>query len=91
MAIIKISDHSNIGSDYRNSELIILLTILIIDYRTALVFMAPRGRLHLRFFMSVLRKVECDIDARQQRIRYLLQMSQYGHDSRRSKRSVTHS
>jgi hypothetical protein len=36
ITIIKISDHLNIGSDYRYFKLIIRLTILIIDYRTAL-------------------------------------------------------
>jgi hypothetical protein len=33
--IIKISEHSNIGSNYRDFILIIRLTVSIIDYRTA--------------------------------------------------------
>ena len=36
ISIIEISDYPNIGSDYRYFKLVIRLTILIIDYRTAL-------------------------------------------------------
>jgi hypothetical protein len=37
ISIIKISDHSNIGSVYQYFQLVIRLTISIIDYRTVLV------------------------------------------------------
>jgi hypothetical protein len=37
ITIIKISDHSNIGSDYRYLKLIIRLTISIIDYRLSII------------------------------------------------------
>jgi hypothetical protein len=42
IAIIKISDHANIGANYLYFKLIIRLTISIIDYRTASIFMYHR-------------------------------------------------
>lgn len=41
IALIEISDKSNIGSDYRYLKLVILLMISIIDYCMALVLRQP--------------------------------------------------
>jgi hypothetical protein len=49
IAIIEISDHSNIGSDYQYFYLIIRLTLSIIDYRTALV---PGDKIGISLFGS---------------------------------------